>query len=496
MILAFTGGVEGKGPPAGGVPSAPTGLAAFLVYPHYVRLSWNANPEPGIAGYNVYRNLSPKGSFSKLTPSPVGETSYLDLTPSVGATYYYKVSAVNASGTEGKQSAPVAITVSEVPDTFPPGSPSGFNAQGGYGQVTLSWTNPSDNDFSGTIVRFGLSAYPSGPQDGNLVCDRFAAPASADAFVHSGLSNGRTYYYAAFSYDGAGNYSARTTALATPVDNVPPAISEVREENITSEGASIRWSTDEASDSMIEYGLTTGYGSATPLDAAMVTDHAVTLGGLSPASLYHYRVISADASGNRAVSADRTFSTAPQPGLACRDCHGPMNQYDYFESAGHGKTGISLTCETCHTPGHGHSGAFKELKTVNGFSYPDLATDLQATTDARKSYCLSACHAPLPGNEHPNGYDYLVRYDRWTFIEILSPEGYVLKFGGYPGTTLPASPEVKLLDVDRNGSNSYGDIVMCTTCHEVHGTVTGYRMTPIITGPDNVVQLCFQCHPG
>ena len=70
------------------------------------------------------------------------------------------------------------------------------------------------------------------------------------------------------------------------------------------------------------------------------------------------------------------------------------------------------------------------------------------------------------------------------------------KYGPYPGTCLPAMPEFKLLDVDGSGGNSFGDIVMCTTCHASHGTATGFYMTPIAPGPDNSIQpLCSQCHP-
>lgn len=499
LFLAIVGGSHGKGPPpppgGGGAPSAPTGLAAALAFPHHVRLSWNANPEPNILGYNVYRNTSSKGTFTRINPSPVTATSFLDTTVAAGTTYYYKVSAVNISGTEGKPSALASIRVVEVTDTFPPANPSGFGAQGGYGLSSLIWKNPPDTDFAGTTVRYGLSGYPSGPQGGFPVCDRPASPGTSDSFLHGGLVNGQTYYYAAFSYDTSGNYSAGVTASATPTDNVPPVITGLREENVTSAGATIRWGTDEPADSQVEYGESAGYGSMTPVTAAMVTDHTMELSGLSPATLYHYRVISRDATGNRSSSGDKTFTTVPLAGIACRDCHGPLTQYENFESGGHGKSGIAFSCETCHTSGHGHDNTYKELKTIGGFSYPGLSSDLTATTDARRNYCLFACHAPLPGGEHPTGYDFVARSNLWKFIEILSPEENMRKYGYDPGTVLPVSPEVKLMDVDRNGINSYGDIVMCTTCHELHGTPTGYHMTPIITGPDNVNLLCVQCHP-
>ena len=498
LMLGLAAGAHAVRPPGsqGGAPSAPTGLSAALVFPHHVGLSWNANPEPDVAGYNVYRSTAPKGGYLKVTASPLPGTSFLDTAVAVGTTYYYKVTAVNAAGSEGKQSAVVAIAVAEVPDTFPPGYPLGFDARGAYGTVSLSWTNPPDDDFAGTTVRYDLSGYPSGPQGGLPVCDRPAAPGSGDSFTHGGLENGRTYYYAAFSYDRSGNYSAGVTASAAPVDNVFPVISGVGADNVTSSGATIRWTTDEPADSQVEYGVTAAYGSATPLDASMTTAHVVPLSGLAPATLYHYRVGSADALGNRSVSEDRTFATAPLTSYGCRECHGAP-QYEFFASGGHGKPGIALSCETCHTSGTGHTFVdYKELKTVNGFAYPAVTPDLMATVDARKGYCLSACHAPLPGGEHPTGYDEIVRYATWTYIEILSPEGYVQKYGSYPGTTLPASPALRLLDVDGNGGNSYGDIVMCTTCHEVHGTSTGYFMIPIAPGPDNSIQpLCTQCHP-
>ncbi|MDZ7363133.1 MAG: PQQ-dependent sugar dehydrogenase, partial [candidate division KSB1 bacterium] len=69
------------------------------------------------------------------------------------------------------------------------------------------------------------------------------------------------------------------------------------------------WQTDEASDSQVEYGLTAGYGSSSPLDAALVTSHTVTLSGLQPNTTYHYRVKSKDAAGNLAASGDFSFTT-------------------------------------------------------------------------------------------------------------------------------------------------------------------------------------------
>lgn len=80
-------------------------------------------------------------------------------------------------------------------------------------------------------------------------------------------------------------------------------------------GATITWNTDEASSSSVQYGLTTSYGSTTTeVDTnPRVTSHTVVLAGLTSSTLYHYRVLSTDASGNTATSTDKTFTTTAQP---------------------------------------------------------------------------------------------------------------------------------------------------------------------------------------
>ncbi len=77
--------------------------------------------------------------------------------------------------------------------------------------------------------------------------------------------------------------------------------------NVDSVSADITWTTDSASSSIVEYGLTTAYGSILG-DSALVTSHLVHLAGLTPNKLYHYRVTSKDALGAR-QSADFSFAT-------------------------------------------------------------------------------------------------------------------------------------------------------------------------------------------
>lgn len=94
-------------------------------------------------------------------------------------------------------------------------------------------------------------------------------------------------------------------------DVTPPVISGVAASSITSSAALITWSTDEASNSVVEYGLSTSYGS-TVTNSTLLTSHSVPLSGLTSGTLYHYRVKSTDASNNTATSIDYTFTTSVQ----------------------------------------------------------------------------------------------------------------------------------------------------------------------------------------
>jgi hypothetical protein len=96
--------------------------------------------------------------------------------------------------------------------------------------------------------------------------------------------------------------------FSTP-DTTPPVISNVTAGNITSSGVTITWTTDESATSQVEYGTTTAYGSSTPLDAALVTNHSQMLNSLTANTLYNYRVISTAAAGNQTVSDNFTFTT-------------------------------------------------------------------------------------------------------------------------------------------------------------------------------------------
>jgi hypothetical protein len=114
--------------------------------------------------------------------------------------------------------------------------------------------------------------------------------------------------------DAKGNVATSAVVSVTvsnPSDITPPLISNVQAGNITQSGAVATWSTDEPADSQADYGLTVSYGTSSGTNPALVTSHSVMLTGLSPNTLFHYRVSSKDAAGNLRIGNDKTFVTLP-----------------------------------------------------------------------------------------------------------------------------------------------------------------------------------------
>jgi chitodextrinase len=87
------------------------------------------------------------------------------------------------------------------------------------------------------------------------------------------------------------------------------AITNVQASAATTSGFQASWVTNVAANSQVEYGITASYGSSTPVSPVMTIAHAITVAGLAPGTSYHFRVHSADAANNAAVSADQTFAT-------------------------------------------------------------------------------------------------------------------------------------------------------------------------------------------
>jgi hypothetical protein len=173
--------------------------------------------------------------------------------------------------------------------------------------VTLAWSPNSESDLAGYKLYYGTASHSYGSP---------IILGNKTTYTVSGLGT-TTYYFAVTAYNTSGKESgfsaevSKDTSAST--DTTPPSISNVLISKLSDSGMTISWTTNEISDSQVEFGTATTYGSSTPLISTLVTSHSVQLTGLQPITLYHFRVKSRDAAGNLAKSADFTAQTLLAP---------------------------------------------------------------------------------------------------------------------------------------------------------------------------------------
>jgi hypothetical protein len=218
---------------------------------------------------------------------------------SASTLYHYRVKSRDAAGNLAT-SADFTFTTAPLPDTTPPAVSMTAPTSGATIAGTVSVSAIASDNVGVVGVQFKLDG-------ANLGAEVTAAPYGL-AWITTTASNG-THSLTAVARDAAGNLTL--AAVTVTVDNAAPVISAVSSSGVGSSAASIAWTTDEAADSQVEYGLTSAYGQVSALASLLVNSHSVALSGLSASTVYHYRVKSRDAVGNLATSGDFTFTTAP-----------------------------------------------------------------------------------------------------------------------------------------------------------------------------------------
>jgi glycosidase len=91
-------------------PNAPANLHVPFTSAGSVVIEWNANSEPDLHRYEVWRSNTSGGPYSKIANVPGGTTQYSDTNVTTGATYYYVLTAQDTSFNRSPNSAETAGT--------------------------------------------------------------------------------------------------------------------------------------------------------------------------------------------------------------------------------------------------------------------------------------------------------------------------------------------------------------------------------------------------
>jgi autotransporter-associated beta strand protein len=183
----------------GSTLSAPSGLEATTNGSQVV-LDWN--DALNATSYSVYRSTTSGGPYGTAIATSLTTSTFTDNTVLTGSTYYYVVTASDASSesaTSNEKSIAVVIP-----------APTGLTRTQGDSVMNLDWADSTSPIFASYSVY--RSATAGGPYTS------IATGLTASAYSDSGLTNGTTYYYVVKALD---NVISAESANSDQVSGTP-----------------------------------------------------------------------------------------------------------------------------------------------------------------------------------------------------------------------------------------------------------------------------------
>ncbi|MEO5925045.1 MAG: N,N-dimethylformamidase beta subunit family domain-containing protein [Bryobacteraceae bacterium] len=285
--LSFTV-VDNIPPVISSVAAAPGSTSALI--------SWNTNePATTVVNWGTSAALLDQTSSSSSLTVP-HSVSLSGLT--VGTNYYYRVTSADASG--NTTTTPIAANDPASFTTTVPAPPviSAITAAASNTTASISWTT---DKASNSKVDYGTS--PSALDLSATV----ATMVTAHTVPLSGLSAGVTYYFRVTSVEGTGLSVTSPNPPTAPASfttsaAVGPTITALVAAPGLDGAARITWTTNVASNSVVQYGTSAATLNLTASNASLVTAHVVDLSGLAYGTTYYYRVTSVASAGGSTTS--------------------------------------------------------------------------------------------------------------------------------------------------------------------------------------------------
>ncbi|MEA3249304.1 MAG: fibronectin type III domain-containing protein, partial [Patescibacteria group bacterium] len=281
-------------PPPDTTPPVISGIVVTDITTSSASVTWTTNEaSTSLVRYGLTSSYGSEQSIGGYVTSHSVPLSSL----SEGVTYHYQVCSTDSPGNQACSGDNTFMTLDDTPPVISNVQVTGITGT----SATITWDTDESSDSN---VDYDTVA---GPPYGDTESD--ATMVTSHSITVIGLTSGTTYHYRVRSGDASSNEAFTADAVFTTADADAPVISNIRVTDVAATSVIVRWDTDEAADSKVDYGLIATYTDI-ETDATMVIDHAVTLSGLTSSTTYHYRVRSADASSNESASGDLTFTTA------------------------------------------------------------------------------------------------------------------------------------------------------------------------------------------
>jgi len=197
-------------------PAAPVGLHGSIDSVGVVRLSWTANTEPDLLGYQVYFSYDSSYRFSQATKTVIPGNSFVDTLAMnfLNRKLYYKVVAMDRNDNRSVFSAAAEL---RKPVLIPPTPPVAGTVGVKGKAVDIEWLQSRGEGITGYTI------YRKGPDTTWVRMGRLEQDGSrVSVHFKDSIAYNTDYYYAAETMDSSGLHSARSFAVHVRSRGVDP----------------------------------------------------------------------------------------------------------------------------------------------------------------------------------------------------------------------------------------------------------------------------------
>ena len=245
---------------------------------------------------------------------------------------------------------------------------------------------------------------------------------------------------------------------STTNNTVPPSlqITNVQVTVATTSSCQIAWTTSVPADSAVDYGVSSSYGSATPVDSTMATTHQVTVSGLAAGTTYYYQVLSTDSNSNHGKSGGHNFKTL---GFSMSGTVSPAT----------GGNGATLTLS-------GAASATATADSSGNYSFAGLANGGYMVVPSHAGYTFSPASQSVSVNgANATGVNFTDAAQTFSISGAISPTT-----GGAGATVALSGATSATTTADASGAYTFTSLV--SGSYTVTPNHAGYVFSPVSQG--------------
>ena len=296
-------------------PDAPTNVSASLSGTD-ATVTWDAPGSDGGAAITDYTvQYSSNGGVTWQTATCTGTSTSCTVTGlNPGDSYIFKVAATNSVGTGSYSSNSSSLLVPSGPSS--PDAPTNVSATAGDGQVTVTWTAPT-NDGGSAITGYSVQ-YSS---DGGSTWQTASCSGTATSCTITGLTNGTGYIFkvAATNSLGTGSYSSNSSTATPQLVLSEPGAPTLGTVTSTDTSITANWTApgSNGGSTITGYTVTVTDPSGNVVGTCTSTGTSCTVSPLTPGIVYTVSLTATNAQGT-STAATKTMATKAAAGAKAK----------------------------------------------------------------------------------------------------------------------------------------------------------------------------------